>query len=263
VSSSPVPKLSTGPSLADQAYAALREGITSGRFAPGQTLTERALAGHLGVSPTPVREAISRLEHERLLERDGRALTVASPGVERLRELVRIEAALRGVAARIAAERATTGEIEEIAAVHAQAQRVKQRGRAVEDVARDVLTSTRLFHAKIDQASHNLVLVDMIATATAFDWTVRLRAASTLGPQYPAKEGHGEHEEILDALRARDGDRAERLMAAHTLRTGQQFLAMADLVNTETVQTETVQTQTVQTQTANTKTGRGRTARTP
>src|SRR5260370_6829603 len=94
MSSSPVRKLSTGPSLADQAYAALREGITSGRFAPGQTLTERALAGELGVSPTPVREAISRLEHERLLERAGRALTVASPGGDRLRQLVRLGAAL-------------------------------------------------------------------------------------------------------------------------------------------------------------------------
>jgi DNA-binding GntR family transcriptional regulator len=233
MNSSPVRKLSTGPSLADQAYAALREGITSGRFAPGQTLTERALAGDLGVSPTPVREAISRLEHERLLERDGRALTVAAPGVDRLRELVRIEAALRGVAARIAAERATADEVAEIAAIHAQAQRVKQRGRAVEDVARDVLASTRLFHAKIDQAAHNPMLADMIATATAFDWALRLRAASTLGRRYPAREGHKEHAEILDALRARDGERAERLMVAHTLRTGQQFLALADLGNTE------------------------------
>jgi DNA-binding GntR family transcriptional regulator len=233
MSSGPVRKLSTGPSLADQAYAALREEITSGRFSPGQTLTERALAGHLGVSPTPVREAITRLEHERLLERDGRALTVAAPSVDRRRELVRIEAALRGVAARIAAKRATAREIDEIAGIHARALRVKRKGRTVEDVARDVLINTRLFHAKIDQASHNPLLVDMIATATAFDWTLRLRAASTLGRQYPAKEGHSEHEEILDALRARDADLAERLMVAHTLRTGQQFLAMADLGNTE------------------------------
>src|SRR5260370_11875022 len=85
MSSSPVRKLSTGPSLADQAYAALREGITSGRFAPGQTLTERALAGELGVSPTPAPAALSRLEHQRLLQPAGRPLTVASPGVEPLR----------------------------------------------------------------------------------------------------------------------------------------------------------------------------------
>src|SRR5260370_27663434 len=148
MSSSPVRKLSTGPSLADQAYAALREGITSGRFAPGQTLTERALAAELGVSPTPVREAISRLDHERLLERAGRALTVASPGADRLRELVRIEAALRGVAARIAAARATAGEIEEIAAIHAQAQRGSRRGRAGGDGARGGLARPRPVHAK-------------------------------------------------------------------------------------------------------------------
>src|SRR5260370_20417298 len=130
MSSSPVRKLSTGPSLADQAYAALREGITSGRFAPGQTLTERALAGELGVSPTPVREAISRLEHERLLERAGRALTVASPGVDPLRGPVRIPAGLRGVAARIAPPRATAGGIREDAALHPQAPRVSPPGRA-------------------------------------------------------------------------------------------------------------------------------------
>src|SRR5260370_40130068 len=79
MNSSPVHKLSTGPSLADQAYAALREGITSGRFAPGQTLTERALAGGLGVSPTPGWEATSRLGHGRRRKRDARALTCAAP----------------------------------------------------------------------------------------------------------------------------------------------------------------------------------------
>src|SRR5258708_8908026 len=105
------PKLTTGPTLSDQAYRALREEITTGELKPGQRLTERALADHLGVSPTPVREALQRLEHERLIERDaGRSIRVAEPSVARLYELALIEVALRGAAARLPPEPATDGQ---------------------------------------------------------------------------------------------------------------------------------------------------------
>ena len=100
------PKLTTGPTLSDQAYKALREDITTGALKPGQRLTERGLAEHLGVSPTPVREALQRLEHERLIERDAvRSIRVAAPSVARLRELALIEVALRGASARSQAAR--------------------------------------------------------------------------------------------------------------------------------------------------------------
>src|ERR1700686_3791615 len=109
------PKLTTGPTLSDQAYRALREDITTGALQRGQRLTERALAQHLGVSPTPVREALQRLEHERLIERDaGRSIRVAEASVARLYELTLIEVALRGVAARLAADRATEQEVKRI-----------------------------------------------------------------------------------------------------------------------------------------------------
>ena len=237
VNGSPARQLSTGESLADQAYAALRTDITDGRFDPGERVTERALASQLGVSPTPVREAIARLEHERLLERDGRALTVAAPTVNRLRELLRIEAVLRGVAARFAAAHASESELAEIARVRQQAGRVKKRGRAIDDVAAELLALTREFHAKVDEASHNPMLVDMIATATAFDWALRFRAARTLGPRYPAQEGLREHGDIVAALRDRDGERAEQLMIAHTVRAGEKLLAFADADEGDTGQT--------------------------
>src|SRR5450756_736617 len=96
----------------DQAYVVLRREISEGELPAGGRVTERGLAEQLGVSPTPVREAIRRLEHERLLERlDGRTLTVAQPTVHRLFELNLIEAALAGVAAGLAAESATDDEI--------------------------------------------------------------------------------------------------------------------------------------------------------
>lgn len=225
---SPARRLSVGESLADQAYAALRADITNGRFSPGQRVTERALASQLGVSPTPVREAIARLEHERLLERDGRALTIAAPTVDHLRQLVRIEALLRGTAARFASVHASDQELAQIWRLHRRARQVKQEGRSIDAVANELLALTREFHTKIDEASHNPMLVDMIATATAFDWTLRLRAASTLGPRYPAREGLHEHGDIVSALRARNGERAEQLMVAHTLRTGEELLVFAD-----------------------------------
>jgi DNA-binding GntR family transcriptional regulator len=234
---SPARKLSTGASLADQAYAALRADITDGHFSPGQRVTERALASQLGVSPTPVREAIARLEHERLLERDRRALTVAAPSVDGLRELLRIEAVLRGVAARFASVHASESELAEIWRVHQRSRRVRKRGRPIDEVAGEVLALTREFHAKIDEAAHNPMLVDMIATAAAFDWALRFRAASTLGPLYPAREGLREHGEIVAALRARDEHEAERLMVAHTLRAGEELLSFADPDNPQTAPT--------------------------
>jgi DNA-binding GntR family transcriptional regulator len=227
MTSSPVRQLSSGPTLADQAYEELRRRIIDGTYEPGQQVTERALAKDLGVSPTPVREAIRRLEHERLLSRTTR-LRVAAPSPDEVRQLRHIEAVLRGAAARFAAMNATDRQIDEIATTHAESRRIPRRGRPVADVAKDVLTLTRRFHALIDEAAGIPMVTDMIATAGAFDWTTRLRTATELGRRYPARAGLDEHQGILDALRAHDADRAEELMRAHTLRTGEQFLAQTD-----------------------------------
>jgi DNA-binding GntR family transcriptional regulator len=79
-------------------------------------------------------------------------------------------------------------------------------------------------HALIDDASHNLLLVQMIATAKAFDWQTRLRAAERLGASYPVHEPQQQHQAIVEALLARDGERAEALMAAHVREAGQRLL---------------------------------------
>ena len=170
------PKLTTGPTLSDQAYKALREDITTGVLQPGQRLTERGLAEHLGVSPTPVREALQRLEHERLIERDAvRAIRVADPSVARLRELSLIEVALRGVAARLAAERATAAEVKAIVAACDRAEALADNDDWDEARVRELLEVTRGFHRLIDEAAHTQTLIDMISTATAFDWAFRLK----------------------------------------------------------------------------------------
>jgi DNA-binding GntR family transcriptional regulator len=216
--------LSTGPTLADQAYRALREEIISGQLKPGERLTERHLATRLGVSPTPIREALQRLEHEHLIQRtDTRRILVAEPSVHRLYELTLIEAALRGVGARLAAENATEKELAAIQHTHAAFTDTLTPERA--------LAAARKLHELIDQASHNETLITMIATATAFDWQFRIETIPDIfgSNQKTALDRHREHGKIVKALNARDGQTAEKLMREHILgATGAFLQARAD-----------------------------------
>ena len=211
--------LSTGPTLADQAYRALREEIISGKLKPGERLTERHLATRLGVSPTPIREALQRLEHEHLIERtDTRRILVAEPSVHRLYELTVIEAGLRGVGARLAAENASEKELAAIEATYA--------GFTATMTPEQALAEARKLHELIDHASHNETLIAMIATATAFDWQFRLGTIPELfgEDRKTARERHREHGKIVTALISRDGQAAEKLMREHILRATEEFL---------------------------------------
>jgi DNA-binding GntR family transcriptional regulator len=222
-------RLTTGPSLADQAYDALREDITTGRLSGETRITERWLAQRLGVSPTPVREALTRLEHEHLIERgDGNAIRVAEPSLSRLHELSLIEAALRGVAARIAAVNASDRELARLSALCEEVETIGGRFTSDAKVQEKVLRLTREFHRLVDNASHNPTLVKMIATATAFDWSFRRRFAPELYADLRSpEEGHLQHREILDALLARDGERADEAMRHHILQATEAFMAVA------------------------------------
>jgi DNA-binding GntR family transcriptional regulator len=213
-----------GDRLSDRAYLELRRMIVDGELEQGDRLTERALAERLEISPTPIREALQRLEHEWLIERRGpRTVVVAGANRRHLRELRVLEAALRGVAARLAVENATDDELEQLAGVHAEAVRASRSRRGL---AR-VLELTRRFHSLLDASTHNPVLVKMIATATAFDFVTRLEMIKRLGTDYPA-QWVDDHAEIVDALRARDADRAEQLMRAHILNSGRYLAYAAD-----------------------------------
>jgi DNA-binding GntR family transcriptional regulator len=213
--SSPKIRLTASPTLADQAYVVLRRAISEGEFEAGQRVTERGLAEQLGVSPTPVREAIRRLEHERLLERlDGRALSVAQPTTHRLFELNLIEAALAGVAAGLAAESATDSEIATIWQVHDQAKMAAATAKTV-DEGIAALRLARHMHESVYQASHNTQLVEMIATVGVFDWQIRTESVRRLGPTYPAGAALDDHACIIDAIEARDPVLADSLMRYH------------------------------------------------
>jgi DNA-binding GntR family transcriptional regulator len=217
-----------GDRLSDTAYHELHRMIVDGELPPGERLTERALARLLEISPTPIREALQRLEQEWLIERRGpRTVVVAGANRRDLRELRVLEAALRGVAARLAAENATDEELEHLARVHAEAVRVANSRRGQERTLGQVLELTRRFHSLLDAAAHNPGVVKMIATATAFDFVTRLDRIKRLGREYPAQWA-ADHAEIVEALRARDGVRAEQLMRSHILSTGRYLASAAD-----------------------------------
>jgi DNA-binding GntR family transcriptional regulator len=175
-----------------------------------------------------VREALRRLEHERLIERDAtRMIRVADPSQAGLEDLTLIEGALRGVAARLAAERATEAEAAAIQATYERAEELLNAPDAKRH-AEELLVLSRRFHTLVDAASHNRTLIDMIATATAFDLAFRVkwsshvhRSRDTVDPRQQ------QHHTIAMAIRARDGDLAEQTMREHIMQGSRAFLAVA------------------------------------
>ena len=139
----------------NDAYSLILEAIDVGIYKPGDRLVESELAERLGVSRTPVREALQRLETQSLLERDGRSLIVASLDHSQMAELYVVRRELEGLAARLAAKHATEEEI-----------------RVLQDMvtADDALVSNppalsranRRFHEQIHLASHNRYLVQQL-----------------------------------------------------------------------------------------------------
>lgn len=220
-------QVTIAPRIAQQVHGIIRSQIISGELQPNERLTERGLGAKLGVSPTPVREAISRLEYERLLVRvDGR-LYVAAPDLARLGELSLVQAALRGVAARLAAEKATDEELAEIAAAYEKPSKGETGKAKSDDQLLGEFVRRRQFHELIDAAAHNPTLSDMISTTTAFDFQLKSRAL--LHGAFP--EPHpaiAEHRAILDALLARDGQRAEELMKQHTIDGSERYWSFAN-----------------------------------
>lgn len=232
----PLPELSA-TTLGDQAYEALRAAIVSGELGWGERITERGLAAHLGVSATPVREALRRLEQERLVERTGpRSLRVASVTADARAESVEIEAALQGVAARLAARKITERGLDELDRLldAADAQRAKlladdEAGRALSRRAVEAgFDRVREFHALVEATAGNEQLSTMLAQARAFSRGQRLAATEELiaDRRRSLIERYEEHRRLARALRAHDEAEAERLALAHARSAGADLLAL-------------------------------------
>jgi DNA-binding GntR family transcriptional regulator len=193
-------------SKSDMVTAALREMILTGELQQGTQLRQRDVAARFGVSATPVREALRRLESEGLLESDPhRGSTVmGGANLEPSEENSRIRAALESLAAQYAAERITPEELAEVEAINKRlgalgASEPELRGRLNAD-----------FHRLITIASRSSVLTTLIRL---------LWQALPRGPlsSRPPEESARQHEEIIEALRSGDGSRAAQLSREHVL----------------------------------------------
>ncbi|MFF7884111.1 GntR family transcriptional regulator [Streptomyces sp. NPDC007896] len=213
-------------SLADQAYRALRGAIIAGDLPRGDKITERGLAERLGVSPTPVREALRRLEQEQLVERTGaRSLRVTTVSAEARTESGTIEAALEGVAARFAAQKASAQQLDQMERQLDTADEAASALRADRDAGRglnpdqmeSIFNAVRQFHTLVEEAADNVQLTRTLEQVRAFSRSERLKIASAqLSTGSPGQiHRYGQHREILAALRERDAEQAEHLAREH------------------------------------------------
>ncbi|WP_394552527.1 GntR family transcriptional regulator [Agromyces sp. MMS24-JH15] len=207
-----LPQVARAGSLAEQAYLALRESIADGRLAPGTRITERELAAALSVSPTPVREAIGKLEHEGLVERVGaRRLQVTDHPATTLSELMEVEAMLRGAEARFAARKIAP---DAIARMRDLIEHAVSAADTLSTAERFALAEE--FDAEIARAAANPALRALVENYMIFSADRRLHEAQrgALDPDWVAGR-IADHRAILDALAAGDEDAAERLVRAH------------------------------------------------
>jgi DNA-binding GntR family transcriptional regulator len=198
--------------LVEQAYGQLRHAITSGKFSPGHRLVIDDLAADLGVSITPVREALRQLQREGLVsDIPYSGMQVATLSVAELRELYTVLGVLEGFAVRRAAELLSPAEIEELGR--------DLQGLADSAAKGDLAAFRRLndrFHRRIvARGSGGGVLMDMIEQLTRN--VVRYAAAGDVLDHAYLEASQAEHELLHAHLRNKDGEAAESLARHHAL----------------------------------------------
>lgn len=194
-------------SVASLVYERIRALILAGDTPPGTRLGQEELAAQLGVSRTPVREALRRLVGEGLVEfRDQRGFRVADLALDDVVRRLEVRLILEPGGARLAAARRTD---DDLAALQATIDRelVATDVAAVHDASRD-------FHVALAAASHNRELVLTLEGLWLSEVGRRLLAARTMEDGWQHTDAD-EHTAILAAVRDRDGARAERLTRAH------------------------------------------------
>lgn len=194
---------------ASSIYAALRAEILDGTLSPGTSAREVALASRFGVSRTPVREALRRLEHDRLLVAGPRGLVVRAIDTDEVIQIYDVRILLEGEAAFQAASSRTTADVVRL-------EGLLDRDRSLSGPEDALRARTNMeFHETIWAAAHNAVLDDLMHRLTVH--LVRT-PHSTLSATGRWEEALGEHAAILDAIRDRDGDLARELASAHMAR---------------------------------------------
>lgn len=190
-------------SKTDLVAAEIRSLISSGELGPGAVLRQRDLAERLGVSPTPVREALRRLEAEGfVVTQPHRGASVVRSEDARLNENALIRAALEGLAAQLAAGRIDDEQLSQIERLH------NELADATDDERRLEL-NRRLHFAVYSAAGSPVMLAQLRLLWRMLDGGPRV--------DRPLEESVAQHAQLIEALRARDGERAAAITRHHIL----------------------------------------------
>ncbi len=187
------------------AYGLILDAIDVGVFKPGDRLVESDLADRFGVSRTPIREALQRLETQSLLERDGRSLIVASLDHNQMAELYVVRRELEGLAAALAARHATEEEVQVLRDMVAADD-------ALVDDPVELAKANRRFHQQIHLASHNRYLVQQLDLVHR---SMALMATTSLAAEGRGRIAQEEHKAIVDAIAARNQEAAGKALRDH------------------------------------------------
>jgi DNA-binding GntR family transcriptional regulator len=202
-----------GTSVAQLAYEALRNAILAmDAYDPEADLRldEKTLAARLGVSRTPVREALARLEHEGLVRIEPRrGVYVERKSRAEIVEMIIAWAALESMAARLTCERASDEHIGSLRALFAKFEEGEVRSRLDEYSAANLR-----FHQRIIELGHSQLIANMADSLLVH---VRAIRRHTIGEEDRAERSIVDHMQIIEALEARDADLAERLVRDHAL----------------------------------------------
>lgn len=197
-------------SLAEEAFGKLVQAITSGEFQPGQKLSEAELARQLGISRGPLREALGRLEGRLVMRTPRIGVRVIDFNREDLEQLFFVREALEGMAARLAAERMSAAELEQLQTLlaHHASQPELAAGSAYYQRSHD-----EDFHFAIVRAARCERLEQTLLDELYYQLRIqRLRSSTQPGR---ARQALSEHREILGALASRNPDAAEGTMRHH------------------------------------------------
>jgi DNA-binding GntR family transcriptional regulator len=205
-----VPRLERPGPLRERVYEALLELITTRALQPGRHLVESELAGHLGVSRQPVREALQRLNTEGWVDlRPAQGAFVHEPTEEEADQLLSVRTLLEAEAARLAAANAGSAGITALEELCDEG----ERALAADDVDLAVATNAA-FHAKVMDLAGNVVLAELAGQVDR-----RVRWYYTPVARQRGEQSWIEHRELIAAISARDERRATEVMRAHTEHT--------------------------------------------
>ena len=200
----PIGDGATSPTLRERAYSRIKAQILAGELEPGSAISEAERAEALGISRSPVREALQQLAREGLVEVfPKRGTFVAELTPKEVREAFELRQAIESACARLAAERATDADIEELTRLCD----------AIDSAApgSDAYNAGAAFHAGVARAAHSQYLEATFESSQAKIDMASRAAADSRGREQEDLT----HRDILNAIVAGDAEKAETIMRGH------------------------------------------------